>query len=81
MTFLDRLEAKLGAGRVTARQPLAPFTTFKVGGHADWFAEPRGRAEVIAALEAVGATVLRTDERDTSCTGCDSWLVTIAPAP
>lgn len=37
--------------------------------------------EVLAALVAVGATVLRTDERDTSCVGCDSWLVTIAPAP
>ncbi|MBZ0237347.1 MAG: MBL fold metallo-hydrolase [Deltaproteobacteria bacterium] len=38
-------------------------------------------AEVLAALEAVGATVLRTDERDATCRGCDSWLVTIAPAP
>jgi competence protein ComEC len=38
-------------------------------------------AEVLAALEAVGATVLRTDERDGTCRGCDSWLVTIAPAP
>ncbi len=47
--------------------------------------------EVIAALVAVGATVLRTDERDGGCPlmqrlgaatgsgGCDSWLVTIEP--
>lgn len=37
--------------------------------------------EVIAALEAVGATVLRTDEHDAECAGgpggCDSWVVTI----
>lgn len=38
-------------------------------------------AEVLAALAAVGATVLRTDERDDACQGCDSWLVTIAPTP
>jgi competence protein ComEC len=48
--------------------------------------------EVIAALEAIGATVLRTDEHDADCPGgpggCDSWIVTIegggagtAPAP
>ena len=47
--------------------------------------------EVLAALEAVGATVLRTDEHDDECPGgpggCDSWIVTIAsgartgPAP
>ncbi|HUQ01983.1 MAG TPA: MBL fold metallo-hydrolase [Kofleriaceae bacterium] len=38
-------------------------------------------AEVLGALEAVGATVLRTDEHDPECRACDSWLVTIAPAP
>lgn len=49
--------------------------------------------EIILALEAAGATVLRTDERDAACPvksrigaatgpgGCDSWLVTIAAAP
>lgn len=40
--------------------------------------------EVIAALEAVGATVLRTDEHDADCAGgpggCDSWIVTIEGA-
>jgi uncharacterized protein YaiE (UPF0345 family) len=38
--------------------------------------------EVIAALAAVGATVLRTDEHDADCVGgpggCDSWVVTIS---
>jgi competence protein ComEC len=45
--------------------------------------------EVLAALGAVGATILRTDERDASCPvtgriggdagpgGCDAWVVTI----
>lgn len=44
--------------------------------------------EVLAALAAIGATVLRTDEHDATCAGgpggCDSWLVTVeaaAPAP
>jgi hypothetical protein len=47
--------------------------------------------EVIEALQAVGAKVLRTDERDRSCPvvgriggdtgpgGCDSWVLTIEP--
>jgi competence protein ComEC len=53
-------------------------------------------AEVIAALEQLGAEILRTDERDADCPvtqriggntgpgGCDSYLITIeppAPAP
>ncbi|MCB9558952.1 MAG: MBL fold metallo-hydrolase [Kofleriaceae bacterium] len=49
--------------------------------------------EVIEALEAVGATVLRTDAHDGACPatrrlgpptgpgGCDSYVVTIAPGP
>jgi competence protein ComEC len=48
-------------------------------------------AEVIEALKAVGATVLRTDEHDDSCAvthrigadsgpgGCDSYLITVEP--
>jgi len=50
-------------------------------------------AEVIDELERIGARVLRTDERDADCPvhgrmggddgpgGCDSWIITIAPAP
>ena len=41
--------------------------------------------EVIDALIAAGATVLRTDEHDAECAdgpgGCDSFLVTITPPP
>lgn len=48
-------------------------------------------AEVIDALNAIGATILRTDEHDASCDlpqrlggdsgpgGCDSYVITIAP--
>jgi len=48
-------------------------------------------AEVIDALKAIGATILRTDEHDESCDvpqrlggdsgpgGCDSYVITIAP--
>ncbi len=48
--------------------------------------------EVLAALEAVGAKILRTDERDASCPisgriggdrgpgGCDSWVILVGAA-
>jgi UDP-N-acetylmuramate dehydrogenase len=39
-----------GADRVGRDVPLAPFTTFKVGGPADWLVEPRTADETIAAL-------------------------------
>ena len=50
MSVRDRLQAELGAGRVTVAHSLASLTTFKVGGPADWFAEPRSDAEMLAAL-------------------------------
>lgn len=49
--------------------------------------------EVLDALKAVGATVLRTDERDGNCPvqgriggdrgpgGCDSWVITVGSSP
>ncbi|MBA2543232.1 MAG: MBL fold metallo-hydrolase [Deltaproteobacteria bacterium] len=49
--------------------------------------------EVLDALKAVGATVLRTDERDGNCPvigriggdrgpgGCDSWVITVRSTP
>jgi UDP-N-acetylmuramate dehydrogenase len=39
-----------GAGRLRARVPLAPMTTFRVGGPADWLMETRGSEEIVAAL-------------------------------
>jgi UDP-N-acetylmuramate dehydrogenase len=41
--------------RVWRDAPLAPLTTFKVGGRADWLVEPRGAAELHRVLEAVRA--------------------------
>ena len=63
MSVRDRLEAELGTGRVTVARSLASLTTFKVGGPADWFAEPRSHAEMLAALrvatrEGVSVTIL-----------------------
>jgi UDP-N-acetylmuramate dehydrogenase len=46
------LEAALGAGRVHRNAPLAPLTTFRVGGPADWLVEPRTREEILAVLAA-----------------------------
>ena len=39
-----------GADRLRPRVPLAPMTTFRVGGPAEWFIETRGGGEVITAL-------------------------------
>jgi UDP-N-acetylmuramate dehydrogenase len=36
--------------RVQANVPLAPLTTFRVGGPADWLFEPRSQDEIIAVL-------------------------------
>ncbi len=48
----DRLERALGEGRVLRNAPLAPFTTFKVGGPADWLATIRTKDDVLRALAA-----------------------------
>ncbi len=44
------LEGVLGPGRVSSDHPLAPLTTFKVGGPADLFVEPRSSDEIVTAL-------------------------------
>ena len=44
------LREELGIDRVRADVPLAPFTTFRVGGKADWLVETHGAAELVAAL-------------------------------
>src|SRR4051812_27227501 len=46
------LERTLGAGRVTRGVVLAPYTTFKIGGPADWFFEATAADEL---ADAVGA--------------------------
>jgi UDP-N-acetylmuramate dehydrogenase len=51
MDFTTALVAAFGEGRVRRGQPLAPLTTFRVGGAADWFLETRGAEETIKALD------------------------------
>lgn len=42
-----RLIAALSAERVKRNEPLAPYTTFDVGGPADWFVETRNSREIV----------------------------------
>jgi len=44
------MRAAFGAERVRERVALAPFTTFKVGGPAEWLIETRSSAEIVTAL-------------------------------
>ncbi len=43
----SQLEQRLGAGRVTIDAPLAPLTTFKVGGAADLLVDARSEDELV----------------------------------
>jgi|SRR5437899_2474299 len=64
MTGVDAsLSDALGTGRVHANAPLAPLTTFRVGGRADWLIETRSSEELVAALRVahrlgIAATML-----------------------
>jgi UDP-N-acetylmuramate dehydrogenase len=50
-TAFDRaLVVEFGADRVLRQAPLAPFTTFRVGGPADCLFEARSSQEIVAAL-------------------------------
>jgi UDP-N-acetylmuramate dehydrogenase len=48
---LDRFVARLGADRVRRAAPLAPLTTFKVGGPAECLVEARDSAQLAETLE------------------------------
>ena len=48
--FATALRATFG-DRVHANAPLAPLTTFRVGGPADWLVEARSSGEIVAALQ------------------------------
>jgi UDP-N-acetylmuramate dehydrogenase len=48
--FEHALRSAFGADRVHSQAPLAPLTTFKVGGPADWLVEPRTSDEILTAL-------------------------------
>jgi UDP-N-acetylmuramate dehydrogenase len=49
--FADAMETAFGAGRLRTGCALAPFTTFRVGGPADYLLETRSSDEIAAALE------------------------------
>ncbi len=62
-SFENAANDALGPGRLAVDVPLAPFTTFRVGGAADWLAEVRSVDElrsllVIARASSVPVTVL-----------------------
>ena len=48
--FAARMDQAFGAGRIRRDVPLAPFTTFRVGGPADWLLETRSSDEIVLAL-------------------------------
>jgi UDP-N-acetylmuramate dehydrogenase len=54
-SLVAELDRRLGEGRVVHDAPLAPLTTFKVGGAADLLVEARSEAEVVAVVEAARA--------------------------
>jgi UDP-N-acetylmuramate dehydrogenase len=49
--FVDAMRAAFGADRLRANVPLAPLTTFRVGGRADWLLESLGSDEIVTALK------------------------------
>jgi UDP-N-acetylmuramate dehydrogenase len=48
--FASALSAAFGEGRLRHEAPLAPFTTFRVGGPAEWLLEARQSSEIVTAL-------------------------------
>ena len=46
----EALVAAFGESRVGHRVTLAPLTTFRTGGEADWFVETRSNAEIVRAV-------------------------------
>ena len=53
--FAAAIEHAVGVERLRRDVPLAPFTTFRVGGPAEWFLETRTSHEILAALAAAHA--------------------------
>ena len=53
------LGGSLDPGRILCDEPLAPLTTLRVGGRADWFLDSRSGPEVAAAVGAARALGLR----------------------
>jgi UDP-N-acetylmuramate dehydrogenase len=57
--FHARMAERFGADRVRAEELLAPYTTFKVGGPAEWFLETRSSGEIVDALRMARAGGVR----------------------
>ncbi len=49
-TLVDRLTARLGAGRIKQDVTLAPLTTFRIGGPADLLVEATSAAELVTTI-------------------------------
>jgi len=49
--FVAAMHSAFGAERLRSRVPLAAFTTFRVGGPADWLLETRTSDEIVTALK------------------------------
>ena len=49
------MSVRFGAGRLNREEPLARYTTFKVGGPAEWFFEARTSEEMVDALRIAHA--------------------------
>ena len=47
--FEAAMHSAFGVDRLRSRVALAPLTTFKVGGPADWLIETRNSAEIVTA--------------------------------
>lgn len=58
-TSLSELEQRLGSGRVKADFILAPYTTFKMGGPAEFFFEARTREDLIKSVNTAYETGLK----------------------
>jgi len=55
MPFVDALREAFAADRVKLQIPLAPLTTFRVGGIAEYLLEPRSSDEIVTALRIAAA--------------------------
>ena len=54
--FSAALDNAFGPGRVTRAAPLAPLTTFKVGGPAELLVETRSEDEIVLAVKLAHAS-------------------------
>ena len=56
--FAEAMRAAFGDGRLQKDAPLAPMTTFRVGGPADWLLETKNSAEMETALSIARAAAV-----------------------